>query len=135
MGAAMKRRTWWNLEKGGRQPTDYDIATTGLLYHPRRGFETRTPLTDWYARHGGGLACGDWDRFRDPQETTYARYVEARKEKEAFMQHLLDSAAESGRDRALPAGYLDLLDRVLCPLRYPFHGLQMIAAYLGSMAQ
>ena len=137
MGSAMKpRRTWWNLEKNARKPTDYDIASTGLLYHPARGFEVETPVTAWYALHQAGkdLRCADWDRFRDPEEMTYARYVEARRDKEAFLDTLLASQTSAKADRRLPEGWLHILDRLLCPLRYPFHGLQMASAYLGSMA-
>lgn len=130
------RRTWWNLEKSARKPTDYDIASTGLLYHASRDFEVRTPITDWYARHGAGkdLRCADWDAFRDPEEMTYGRYVQARREKEAFLDNLLDSPSAAESAQRLPEGWLRLLDRLLCPLRYPCHGLQMASAYLGSMA-
>jgi toluene monooxygenase system protein E len=60
---------------------------------------------------------------------TYARYVEARKEKEAFLDGLLDSQAAAESVRTLQEPWLGLLDRVMCPLRYPFHGLQMASAY------
>jgi toluene monooxygenase system protein E len=130
------RRTWWNLEKSARKPSDYDIASTGLLYYPGRGFEVRTPMEEWYRRYqtGSPLRCADWDRFRDPAEMTYSRYVEARRDKEVYVEGLLKAAAGADQDRRLSPGYLHLLDRILCPLRYPFHGLQMVSAYLGSMA-
>ena len=130
------RRTWWNLEKSARKPSDYDIASTGLLYYPALGFEVRTPMADWYRRYQSGspLRCDDWDLFRDPAEFTYARYVEARRDKEVYVEGLLQAAGGSERDQRLDGDYLHLLDRILCPLRFPFHGLQMVSAYLGSMA-
>lgn len=130
-----QRRTWWNLEKNARKPSDYDIASTGLLYSATRGFEVKTPITEWHARHHAGrLACADWDAFRDPEEMTYSRYVTARKEKETFLDGLLDSDSAADSARRLPDGWMRLLDRMMCPLRYPFHGLQMASAYLGSLA-
>jgi toluene monooxygenase system protein E len=74
----MTQRTYWHLTELGRKPTDYDIASSRLLYYPDRGFETAVPLAAWYRKHQHDceLACRDWERFRDPRETTYARYVE-----------------------------------------------------------
>ncbi len=137
MGNPMRpRRTWWNLEKSARKPSDYDIASTGLLYYPGRGFEVKTPVGDWYQRYqtGSPLKCADWDQFRDPAEMTYTAYVEARRDKEVYVEGLLKSASGAERDQRLHPDYLRLLDRILCPLRYPFHGLQMVSAYVGSMA-
>jgi toluene monooxygenase system protein E len=137
MGIAMKpRRTWWNLEKTARKPSDYDIASTDLLYYPKRGFEVKTPMEEWYRKYQAGspLRCGDWDRFRDPAEMTYSRYVESRRDKEIYVDGLLNAATETGHDQKLGGAYLQLLDRLFCPMRYPFHGLQMVSSYLGSMA-
>jgi toluene monooxygenase system protein E len=129
------QRTYWHLADLGRKPTDYDIASTRLLYYPARGFETEVPLAAWYRKHqhDSELACHDWERFRDPRETTYARYVELQRTKEAFVDGALAAAEGSERDRLSP-GWLAKLAGVVPPLRYPVHGLQMIAAYIGQMA-
>ena len=36
--AMTRQRTYWHLQALGRKPTDYDIASSRLLYHPERGF-------------------------------------------------------------------------------------------------
>ena len=129
------QRTYWHLTDLGRKPTDYDIASTRLLYYPERGFETAVPLASWYRRyqHDSELVCHDWERFRDPRETTYSRYVELQRTKEAFVDGVLAAAEGSERDRLSPA-WLATLAELVPPLRYAVHGLQMVAAYIGSMA-
>ncbi len=131
-----KARTWWNLRTLGRKPDDYDVATTGLLYYPRRGFAVQTPVERWYRAHqaGSALRCRDWDAFRDPRATTYASYVALQNERETFVDGLLESADETGTDARLDPAWLDALEGLLGPARFPFHGLQMVAAYAGSMA-
>jgi hypothetical protein len=129
-------KTYSHLLPLRRMPTDYEIATTGLLYYPGRGFEVALPLTRWYDAHqrDSPLQCTDWERFVDPRQTTYTRYVTLQRTQEAFLDGLLQSIDDSGYDRALPAARIDLMERVLAPIRYPLHGLQMAAAYIGSMA-
>jgi hypothetical protein len=130
-------RTYWHLQALGRKPSDYEIATSRLLYYVDRGFEIAPPTTrDWYARHqaGSALRCPDWERFADPRETTYTTYVEIQKKKELFLDGLYQSMEDTGYDRALSPEWLDTLSEVLSPFRYCAHGLQMAAAYVGQMA-
>src|SRR5262249_2587517 len=47
---------------------------------------------------------------------------------------LLQSIEDTEYDRKLAPEWLDVLARTLAPLRYPLHGLQMAAAYVGQMA-
>jgi len=130
------RKTYWHLEHLQRKPTDYEIATTKLLYYPSQGFEVQTPGAAWYARYqtGSPLRCRDWERFSDPRETTYAKYMALQAEKEAYIDGLLGSVDERGSDTELDPAWLEQLSNVFAPLRYPVHGLQMIAAYVGQMA-
>jgi toluene monooxygenase system protein E len=129
-----RRRTYWHLEGQGRKPSEYEIATSLLLYHPSKGFAVRTPVGDWHRRHvdGGALRCRDWDRFRDPRETTYGGYVDRMQRREIVVDGLLETAAAT--DAALDPDWMRLLERVLPVLRYPVHALQMVAAYAGSLA-
>ena len=133
------QRTYWHLTDLGRKPTDYDIASTRLLYYPERGFETAVPLAAWYRKHqhDSELVCRDWERFRDPRETTYARYVELQRTKEAFIDGVLAAAEDIGRggerDRLSPE-WIATLAGLVPPLRYPVHGLQMVASYIAHMA-
>jgi toluene monooxygenase system protein E len=131
------QRTYWHLLGAGRKPSEYDITSTRLLYYPARGrFEVDAPLAGWYAtyQHGSPLHCSDWDGFRDPRETTYARYTEIQSRKETYVAGLLEALEATGYDRDLPLAWVGVLERVLAPLRYPAHGLQMLAAYVGHMA-
>ena len=130
-----QKRTYWHLNDLGRKPTDYDIATSRLHYWTARGFEVKVPVTDWYERYqrGSELRCCDWEAWGDPRQTTYTTYTTMQRTREAFVNGLLDSISDD-YDRGLSPQWVALLDRVLAPLRYPGHGLQMVAAYIGSMA-
>jgi toluene monooxygenase system protein E len=130
-----QKRTYWHLSDLGRKPTDYDIATSQLHYWTARGFEVKVPVTDWYERYqrGSELRCRDWEAWGDPRQTTYTTYTTMQRTREAFVNGLLDSISED-YDRGLSPQWVALLERILAPLRYPGHGLQMVAAYVGSMA-
>ncbi|HVV84906.1 MAG TPA: hypothetical protein VHE35_17700 [Kofleriaceae bacterium] len=130
------RRTWWHLEGLGRAPTEYERVSTKLLYYPGRGFEVDTPVAAWYRRHqqGSPLSAPDWDGFVDPRETTYRGYVARQTAKEARVDERWRVAAETGADHRLTAAWLAALEEVLPVLRFPVHGLQMAAAYVGHMA-
>jgi toluene monooxygenase system protein E len=130
------RRTYWHLEGLGRRPSDYDIATSRLLYHPQRGFEVSTPAGAWYARYqqGSPLRANDWERYRDPRETTYSRYVGLQRAKETFVDGLLEWISETQYDERLSMAWVRTLEQILPVLRYPVHGLQMVAAYVGQLA-
>jgi toluene monooxygenase system protein E len=113
-------RTYWHLADVPGTPSDYDVATSKLLYYVNRGFEVAVPLADWYRTHqtGSPLTCDDWERFRDPRETAYADYVARR------------AASQDAAQEAAAAG----LELLLAPALHLFHGLQMISAYVGQMA-
>lgn len=131
-----ERRTYWHLEAHRRVPSLYDIGTSRLLYYPGRGFEVETPVVEWYRRHqtGGALELAALERFRDPRETTYAKYVALAHQREAFVDGLLRSADESGYDEKLDPAWLRSLERWLPALVYPCHGLQMVSAYVAQLA-
>jgi len=131
-----KRRTYWHLEGRQRVPTEYEVVASSLHYYRSRGFEVSVPLADWYARYQqcSPLECSDWERFTDPRETTYTSYVELQHAAETFVDGVLRCIDESDYDRRLSGDWLDRLERLLAPLRYPLHGLQMAAAYVGEMA-
>lgn len=130
------RRTYSHLAAQRRMPTEYELVTTGLHHHTRSGFELRGPVTRWYEQHvaGSPLVCADWERFSDPRETTYAKYTNLQKQSEGFVDGVLQSIDELGYDARLTEPWRGTLARVLAPSRYLFHGLQMIAAYVGQMA-
>jgi toluene monooxygenase system protein E len=134
---AETRRTYWHLGAGRRLPSDYEIATSKLLYHvDRGGFEVQTPAAAFHERYqrGSPLVCERWDAFVDPRATTYTTYVNTERDRESYVGRLLATVEESDHDRKLPPAWIDTLARVLSPLRFLCHGLQMSAAYVGHMA-
>lgn len=129
-------RTYSHLAPNRKVPDDYDLTTTRLHYYVGRGFEVKTPIDEWYAKYqtGSALVCSDWDRFADPARTTYTRYTAVARQREAHVDGILRSIDELGHDARLTADWVDLLDRIVGPVRYPMHALQMVASYVGSMA-
>lgn len=131
------RKTYWHLGADRRLPSDYEIATSRLLTHlGRGGFALTLPASGFYARHQAGslLVSDRFEDFVDPRATTYTRYVDLGREREAYVGRLLGSIEESEHDRRLPPAWRETLGRALSPLRFACHGLQMVAAYVGQMA-
>jgi len=136
-----QQKTYWHLLQQRRMPTEYEIVTSKLLCYTGEGFtgkkfELDVPLLDWYKRfqQESPLTCTSWEKFRDPRETTYTKYTELQRDKEIFVDGILEEIEASGYDAQLSPGWLHVLSRVVAPLRYPGHGLQMVAAYIGQMA-
>ncbi len=134
--AVNERKTYSHLAGQKRIPSEYEIATTGLLYYPGRGFEIDAPLRDWYERYQvkSGLIARDWEAFRDPRETTYARYTALQSEREQLAQGFLTRLGEPGYDERLSAECRAISARVVSPFRFVGHAMQMLAAYVGHMA-
>ena len=128
-------KTYWHLEKAGRPPTEYELVTSKLHYYIGKGFEVNVPIQNWYRQHqdDSPFKCSDWEQFRDPRETTYTSYTALQRSKEADVDRVFESIT-SAYDLNLSEGWLQILERVLAPLRYPCHGLQMISAYVAHMA-
>jgi toluene monooxygenase system protein E len=129
-------RTYWHLADKGTAPSEYEIVTSRLLYYVGRGFEVSSPLAAWYAEHqqGSPLGLGNAEAFVDPRQTTYASYVALQQAQEAQVDALLASVEDSDYDRKLSRDWMSTLARVLPVMRYPVHGLQMLACYVGQMA-
>jgi hypothetical protein len=130
------RRTYSHLEALRKIPDDYDIATSRLLYYVDGGFSVKATASGWYEKYqrGACLSCPDWDAFVDPRRTTYSRYVALERAREAQADGLLQALSQTGYDERLPGRWIEILGRTLGPLRYPLHGLSMVASYVGSMA-
>jgi toluene monooxygenase system protein E len=56
------------------------------------------------------------------------------REKEVFVDGILDEIELTGYDAYLRPAWLHMFPRVIAPFRYPGHGFQMIASYIGQMA-
>lgn len=136
-----QQKTYWHLLEQRRIPTEYEIVTSKLLCYTGEGFtgkrfELDVPLLDWYKRfqQDSPLTCTSWESFRDPRETTYTKYTGIQRDKEIFVDGILEEIDLSGYDGQLTPRWLHVLSRVVAPLRYPGHGLQMLASYVGQMA-
>jgi toluene monooxygenase system protein E len=136
-----QQKTYWHLLQQRRLPTEYEIVTSKLLCYTGEGFtgkrfELDVPLKDWFRRYQeeSPLLCSSWEKFRDPRETTYTKYTDLQREKEIFVDGILDEIELTGYDAQLRPAWLHIFPRVVAPFRYPGHGFQMIASYIGQMA-
>jgi toluene monooxygenase system protein E len=132
------RKTYTRLAMGRRIPTEYELMSTDLHYnHPRR-FElpASNPVVDWYYRNreGSALQARDWEQFADPRRTTYRIYTQLQDGREDVVDGLLREIDETEYDARLDDEWVRFLDRWYFPLRFPVHGLQMLAAYVAQMA-
>jgi toluene monooxygenase system protein E len=136
-----QQKTYWHLLSQKRMPNEYEIATSKLLCYTGEGFtgkrfELDVPLQQWYRQYqqGSSFSCSSWEKFRDPRETTYTKYTELQREKEVFVDGILDEIEATGYDKGILPTWLPTLSRLVAPLRYPVHGFQMLAAYVGHTA-
>jgi toluene monooxygenase system protein E len=129
-------KTYSHLTKRKKIPSEYDLACSRLLYYTKKGFEVDVPLKSWYRerQQESLLQCDDWENFSDPRETTYTRYTDIQAKKEIFVDGILETIEKTNYDRGLQKYWIEILERLIAPLRYPWHGFQMIAAYIGQMA-
>jgi toluene monooxygenase system protein E len=129
-------KTYWHFNEQRRIPSEYELVTTKLLYYGERGFEVLVPLAAWYEKHqrGSQLSLSDWEQFKDPRETTYARYVALQQKQEVFVDGVFHSMQKSNHDVRLSDAWVEKLLAALLPLRYPLHGLQMAMSYVAHMA-
>ncbi len=132
------RKTYTRLATGRRIPTEYELMSTDLHYNYPRRFElpASNPVVDWYYRNreGSSLQARDWDQFADPRSTTYRIYTLLQDGREDVVDGLLREIDETEYDAGLDDEWVRFLDRWYSPLRFPVHGLQMLAAYVAQMA-
>ena len=136
-------KTWSGLAKNRRRPSEYEVVTTNLqtrTRHPDQAYElSPAPLlgmNEFYKRNvsESPLQYPDWEGFRDPDEMIYRVYTRIQDQQEQYVDGLLDEHNEIGHDAALPAAWLDVLERLYTPRRFLQMALQMGAAYLVQIA-
>jgi toluene monooxygenase system protein E len=134
-------KTWSLLGDVKRKPSPYEAVTAKFHYHFRRDpapfeMDPETPINKWYLhnREGSPLMVEDWEQFRDPYKLTYKEYVAIQRDRETFVDGLIDAAEASHAVRQLSPGWVATLRDILVPLRFPLHALQMTALYVGQMA-
>src|SRR5712692_9795653 len=138
VGRPPGRKTYTRLATGRRVPPEYELVSTDLHYnHPMR-FElpAANPVVAWYYRYreGSALQAREWQQFSDPRRTTYRGYTQLQDGREDVVDGLLREIDDTGYDRDLDGEWVRFLDRWYSPLRFPVHGLQMLAAYVAQMA-
>jgi len=138
---ARRSKVTWSLWTERRMPSEYEAVTYKYHYHFRREpapFELSPDwaINQWYLkyREGSPFNVDDWEGVRDPYRYTYRRYVEARHEREVYVDNLIDEFEGRDHDRTLSGPWLDFLKRYVLPARFPLHALQMSAAYVAKMA-
>ena len=132
------RKTYTRLATGRRIPSEYELMSTDLHYNYPRRFELPpgNPVVDWYYRNreGSALQARDWEQFADPRRTTYQIYTRLQDAREDVVDGLLREVDETAYDAQLDDEWVRFLDRWYSPLRFPVHGMQMLAAYVAQMA-
>jgi toluene monooxygenase system protein E len=131
-------KTYSRFTTNRRRPSEYEIVSTGLVFNYPSNFElsATSPVIRWYEenREGSRLRVSDWETFSDPRATTYRGYTALQSQGEGVVDGLLNEIDETGYDDDLDAEWVHFLHENYFPLRYPVHGLEMLAAYVGQMA-
>jgi toluene monooxygenase system protein E len=136
-----RRPRGWSLYTEQRKPSEYEIVTHRLNYHFRRQpapFELSpdAPLNRWYLRYreGSPFQVDDWERFRDPSRLTYRAYIQRQRERELYIDNLIDEFERKEHYTQLSSAWVRLLERLYLPSRFAGHVLQMLSLYISQMA-
>ena len=138
-----KRKKPWSLWTERRVPSEYEAVTYKFHNHFRHEPAPFELSEDWtlnrfYKENREGspfvAAVEDWEGYRDPRAYTYRRYIEDQKEREVYLDNLIDEFEAKDHYRTLSPEYLDFLRDNYLPVRFPGHGMQMSAAYVAQMA-
>jgi toluene monooxygenase system protein E len=131
-------KTYSRLYAGRRRLSDYEIVSSDLHYTYPSRFELgdASPVVQWYreCREGSRLRVRTWAAFGDPRRTTYASYTALQDRRERVVDGLFEEIDETAYDDQLHDGWVSFLHKHYFPLRFPVHGLEMLAAYVGQMA-
>ncbi|TDU28877.1 toluene monooxygenase system protein E [Panacagrimonas perspica] len=137
-----KLRAWSMLGNLGRVPTEYEVGSHDLNPSTRRNRESplelnpSSPVNTWFTtyRDRSEVQADDWQKFRDPDEMTYRKYVTVQEEEEAFLNGAMDEYSDAGHDARLGADWIGYLAAAFVPTRYLTHGIQMVQMYIAGMA-
>lgn len=133
----LQLKTYSHLAEHKQIPNEYELVTSKMLYYfDKGGFENHTPISDWYEQYQRQslIHATTLEQFVDPLQTTYSTYVQRQKDKEIVLDANIKHMDETYYDAQLDKQWIQVLSQILAPLRYPWHGFQMITSYLGSMA-
>jgi toluene monooxygenase system protein E len=127
------QKTYWHLCKTQKLPSTYEISTSRLLYHPAQGLEVDTPVKKWYSRYKNDIPLEVIEQFRDPNEMTYIKYVRSRSTQTQFTEIIFGLIQNESLNQNSPCEWQAQLDKIIPVLRFPLHGMQMVACYLAQM--
>ena len=134
-------KTWSLLGDVRKKPSEYEVVTAKLHFHYGRqpspfDLDPTTPINAWYLkyREGSPLQTDDWEGFRDPHQLTYRLYVQRQADREGYLGNLVDEFERHNHDASLQGDWVQVLDRLYLPARFPIHTLQMTALYMAQMA-
>lgn len=119
--------------------TNYDIGERYDREVPRLAISPDEPLPEWYRKHREGSVINgeypdDFDSWRDPRELSYEKYNELMDEREVAIETLYEQAEVLERETEREDDpWLEFQRKAFLPLRYPVHGLQMLASYLAMI--
>ncbi|MBT9282566.1 MAG: aromatic/alkene monooxygenase hydroxylase subunit beta [Hydrogenibacillus schlegelii] len=141
VGGLRRKRKAWSLWEERRVPSDYEVVSHRFHYHFRRepapfDLDPNHPINRWYLKHreGSPFQVDDWEQFRDPARLTYKDYVTLQKDRELYVDQLIDDFERVDHYRRLPKAWVDLLEVLYIPSRFSGHVLQMSAMYWAQMA-
>lgn len=134
-------KTWSHLSTRRKKPSEYEVVSVDLhttTDNPESPFELdpNMPMSQWYLkyRNGSALKHPDWNQYRDPSELTYRVYNIVQDGQESFVSGVFDQMSERGHDSMLESTWAGSLARLYAPMRYMFHTLQMMSAYVTMIA-
>lgn len=134
-------RTWSIAGDTRRKPTEYEIVTGNFHYHFGRtpapfDLDPNSPINQWYLRHreGSPLQVPDWERFRDPAELNYRRYIALQHDREVYAEGVVDHFEALDHDAHLDPAWVAVLGRLYIPARFALHVLQITSLYVGQLA-
>jgi len=136
-----RRQKTWSLYTERRKPSEYEVVTHGFHYHFRREpapfeLDPNTPINRWYLTHreGSPFQVDDWEGFRDPERITYRAYTQRQREREVYLDNLIDEFERNDHYAGLATEWVGLLEQLYIPSRFSGHVLQMVAYYVSQMA-
>jgi len=134
-------KTWSHLSNRRKKPSEYEIVSVKLHTTTRDAnapfeLDPNFELARFYKayRNESPLKHPDWDAFRDPGETVYRTYNIVQDGQESFVQGVFDQMSERGHDGLLERSWAGSLARLHTPMRYLFHTMQMMSAYVTMLA-
>lgn len=134
-------KTWSLLGDVKRRPSTYEVTAAKFNYHFRKEpapfeMDPSAPINKWYLanREGSAFNVDDWEGFRDPARLTYSDYVTVQHDRETYLDAVIDHHEGAESVVAFDPAWVDSVTRVVVPLRFPLHVLQMMGLYVAQMA-